>query len=89
MHSVTTFSPDVTADEQELKDWARKLQRWGLARLVSAFMENNSALATLAAQSLYISQPLLETFLPVRSFAQWLEDPKRIGAFVKMLREEQ
>jgi|SRR3990172_13046022 len=88
--SSTSSNPDITNyDEAEgIKTWARRLNNWGLASLASEFLESSGAFATLAAQSLYVCQPLLEPLLPVRALAKLLEDPERTKAFIKILRKE-
>jgi hypothetical protein len=82
-------NPKITTQrDQELAAWARSLHHWGLAGLVSNFLENGGAFATLAAQSLYVCQPILESWLPIRSLSRMLEDPEMTKAFVKTLQEE-
>jgi hypothetical protein len=78
----------TTQSHQELAAWARSLQHWGLAGLVSSFLENGGAFTTLAAQSLYVCQPILDSFVPVRSLAHVLEDAEMTKAFVKTLQDE-
>jgi|SRR3989304_5270383 len=89
--SSTSSGPDITNHDEldGIKAWAQRLRRWGLASLVSEFLENSGAFATLAAQSLYVCQPLLEPWLPVRALAKLLENPERTQEFVKVLREEE
>jgi hypothetical protein len=75
----------------EWADWARQLHRLKMATFVAALLESGSAFATLAAQSLYVSQPMLEAWLPakrMRALAGMLEDPNESSAFARMLREE-
>ncbi|MCL5429376.1 MAG: hypothetical protein M1347_06220 [Chloroflexi bacterium] len=90
MHSLTSSNINITQDNEgrEWRGWARGLQRWGLAGLASTLLESGGAFTTLAAQSLYIGQPLLDTWLAVGPLAQMLEDPQQTQAFAKMLREE-
>lgn len=90
MHSLTSLESthDISNEGQEWRAWARNLRSWGLASLASALLESSGAFTTLAAQSLYIGQPLLEPWLPVRSLATLLEDPQQTQAFAQLLREE-
>jgi hypothetical protein len=75
----------------EWENWAQQLRRWGLSSFVAAFLESGSAFATLAAQSLYVAQPLLEPWMPEKSlsaFAGMLADPQQSAAFAQFLREQ-
>ena len=89
MQSLTNIetSAVLNNEEQQRRTWARNLQRWGLSGLASALLESGGAFATLAAQSLYVGQPLLEPWMPARSLATLLEDPQQTQAFVELLRE--
>ncbi|MEX2160814.1 MAG: hypothetical protein WD751_02775 [Anaerolineales bacterium] len=74
----------------DLRPLAHKLQRWRLAGLVAELLESGSAFAALAAQGLYIGQPLMETWIPkaqIRRLASMLEDPQGSAEFVRALRE--
>jgi len=76
---------------EEWRRWARKLQQRGLAKLVTALLETGSAFSTLAAQALYISQPLLEPWAQkqeVAKFTELLENPDQTAAFSRLLKEE-
>jgi hypothetical protein len=89
VQSLEGANPDTTNQSaQELAAWASSLHHWGLAGLVSSFLENGGAFTTLAAQSLYVCQPILDSLLPIRSLAHVLEDPEMTKAFVKTLQEE-
>ena len=89
MQSLEGANPNTTNQSaQELAAWARSLHRWGLAGLVSSFLENGAAFTTLAAQGLYVCQPILDSFLPIHSLANVLENPEMTKAFVKTLQEE-
>jgi hypothetical protein len=75
----------------EWETWARQLERWGLARLAAALLESGGAFATLAAQSIYISQPLANTWISnsrLSSIANLLENPEQGIAFASLLREQ-
>jgi len=79
-----------SADKTEWGKWARQLQHWGLASFAAAFLESGGAFAALGAQSLYVAQPLLDTWMPadtLRALAEMMEDPQRSAAFAQTLRE--
>ncbi len=90
VHSLTSVETELTSNHevQQWNSWARNLQKWGLAGLVSAILEGSAGFATLAAQSLYISEPVLETWLPVNRLAKMLENPDQVQAFIEILRDE-
>ena len=70
--------------------WSRILHRWGISDGVASVLEGSGAFSFLAAQVLYISQPLLTGVVSGRSiqaFARLLEDPAEKRAFVSYLRE--
>ena len=71
--------------------WAQQLYRWKLSGFVASLLESAGAFAPLAAQGLYVGQPLLETWVSKPGFkalAEMLEDPDEIKAFATYLREE-
>jgi len=71
---------------------AARLQKMGLAGLAAVFLEAGSPLAPLAAQGIYISQPLLEIWLPkehLLALAALLEDERQTAALAQTLREVQ
>ena len=70
--------------------WTRALHRWGISEGVASLLEGTGSLSLLAAQVLYISQPLLSGVVSARSlraFAQVLENPADKQEFVSFLRE--
>ena len=71
-------------------NWSRVLHRWGISGDVASILEGSGSLSFLAAQMLYLSQPLLSGVVSVhslRAFARVLEDPSERRAFVSYLRE--
>jgi hypothetical protein len=75
----------------EWRRWAHTLKRLGLAKFAITFLEAGSAFATLAAQALYMSQPLLDPWRakePAGNLAALLESPAESSAFAQLLREE-
>jgi hypothetical protein len=67
----------------------QKLRRLGLSGIVAALLESSGAFAMLAAQSLYVSQPLLDAWFSPQGIANMLEDPKETEEFITALREHQ
>ncbi len=70
--------------------WARVLHRWGLNEGMAHLLEGSGSLSLLAAQALYLSQPLLSGFISeqtLQAFSQVLEDPAEKRSFVSFLRE--
>lgn len=68
----------------------RRIQDWGLGSLAAALLEHGGAFAQLAAQGMYIAEPLLGTWMPnerVRSFAHLMEDPGQRQALADALRD--
>ena len=70
--------------------WARNLQLWGLTKWVAVFLEAFGPLTVIAAQFIYVSQPLLRRSLPgeqLDGLARLLEDSSTRHAFIDYLRE--
>jgi hypothetical protein len=70
--------------------WSRVFRRWGISDGVALVLEGAGAFSILAAQALYLCQPLLSGVISARSlqaFAQMLENPAEKRAFVSFLRE--
>jgi hypothetical protein len=75
----------------EWETWARQLKRWGLSGLAATLLESGGAFSTLAAQSIYISKPLANTWISetkLSHLANLLEDPEQGIAFASLLREQ-
>ncbi len=71
-------------------NWSRALRHWGASDGVAAMLEGAGSLSLLAAQALYLFQPLFSGLISVKAFqalAQVLEDPAQKQAFVSFLRE--
>ncbi|MGH2582109.1 MAG: hypothetical protein ACRDFQ_04350 [Anaerolineales bacterium] len=74
-----------------LADWINTLRNLGIARLAANLLESGSLFTTLAAQSLYMGQPLLEPWVPrdrVNQIAAILEEPEAGRQLARLLREE-
>jgi len=68
----------------------RQIQHLGLGGLAAALLENGGAFASLAAQGLYVAEPLLASWTPgqsMREFAAMLEDPQQRAQLADALRE--
>lgn len=71
--------------------WSQTLQRWGLREPAAVILETAGPLAVLAAQAIYLVQPLLRPLAgpgALNGLAGMLEEPDRLQAFVHYLREE-
>ncbi len=80
----------MSEDQKNWVAWARTLQNWGIKETVASLLDSAGSLGMLAAQFLYLSQPLLSgTISPgsLHAFAQILENPTDREAFVSFLRE--
>jgi len=69
-----------------------RIQDWRLGNLAAAILEHGGAFAHLAAQSVYLAEPLLSTWLStetLRSFAHMMEDPGQRQTLAVALREPQ
>ena len=70
--------------------WEQTLHRWGVREWVASILEAAGPLNLLAAQALYLSQPLLGSAIPggsLEALARVLEDPAERQAFVHFLQE--
>ena len=70
--------------------WAENLRRWRLESFAAWFLDSASPAHLVGAQLVYISQPLLDAFVPTGQFTALttlLEKPEQAQAFVAFLRE--
>jgi hypothetical protein len=80
----------VETDRHIWQDWARNLHRWGVAAWIADLLEAAGPLATLGAQAVYLTQPLLRPALSeqhLQALAGMLEDADQRRLFVQALRE--
>lgn len=87
----SAYPTNLESTRKTWRGWARSLQRLGLAGLIAGFLESGSAFATLAAQGLYISQPLLEPLTSKQNLGDLillLESPAQTAEFTQLLKEE-
>ena len=71
--------------------WAQKLQRLGLSEPVAALLDAAGPLTTLAAQAIYLGQPLFGSTNPAGGWstaAEMLADPQECRSFASFLRKE-
>ena len=70
--------------------WVRTLHRWGVEDLVASILEAAGPLSIIAAQFVYVGQPVLDGIIPhghLDELAGLLEDDDQRTAFVEFLRE--
>ncbi len=85
---MTSLGQDRQRSAIQLAD---RIRRLGLAAPVSILLEAGRPLAFVAAQLLWLSQPLLSFMLPrqeVAGAAELLEDPESVGVLIQMLGRE-
>jgi hypothetical protein len=84
-----TSGPARSDQESEREKWAAKLKTWGLSPLAAALLDSAGPFGLLAAQSLYVGEPLLSAWVSpgsLRSLASLLEDRAQSQAFAELLR---
>jgi len=80
----------MNADQRLWQAWANFLQQWGLNGWVATILEDGSPFSLLGAQLIYLSQPLLESFVPkdhLNAIARMLEDTNSKRAFADYIRK--
>jgi len=68
------------------------LHRWGLHHVTAALIEALGPLSLVGAQVMYLSEPVISTFIPAQTasdLASILEDPEETRSFVEALRAYQ
>ena len=82
----------MVTDQHIWPAWAHNLHRWGLANWVATLLESAGPLNLLAAQFVYLVQPLASS-TPIeghlRALSELLEDTRKTQSFISYLREEQ
>ena len=76
--------------------WARFLQRWGLADLAAFLLEGGGPLALITAQLFFVGQPIFGRFEVgpsqpeghIQAIANMMENHEEAQAFAAFLREE-
>lgn len=72
------------------RGWSQLLHHWGISLGVASVLDGIGSLSLLAAQLVYLSQPLLSSLVTASSLqalAQLLENPDKKKEFVALLRE--
>lgn len=80
----------MSPDQHLWRRWAHNLHKWGLAGLAASLLEAAGPLNLLAAQVVYMIQPLADRAMPDdhwRALTQMLEDTKEAQSFASLLRE--
>lgn len=88
---VSLLQPPANPAPNPSKAWAQRLKAFGLGPLVAVCLQLGRPLSPLAAQALYISQPLVSPWLPKQTLsdlAQLLEEPEQTTAFLQWLQDE-
>ena len=70
--------------------WAHNLHRWGLAEWVATLLEASGPITLLAAQLIYLVQPLANgtpAQSQLQALTELLEDTKNTHNFATLLRE--
>jgi hypothetical protein len=65
------------------------LHKWGLDDVTAALIEALGPLSMVGAQVMYLSEPILSTFIPAQTasdLASILEDPEETRGFIQALR---
>ena len=80
----------MNADQHIWHGWAETLHRWGLAEWAAVLLNVAGPLSLIAAQVVYLSQPLLAGNArrdSLEALARMLEDGAEREEFIKLLRE--
>lgn len=80
----------MNPDQHIWRAWARAIHRWGLEDWAVAFLESAGPLTVLAAQLIYIGQPVLRLAAhdeELSALARLLEEPHQTSLFVSVLQE--
>ncbi len=82
----------MTAQHHIWQSWKEALHRWGLEEITAWLLECAGPFTLIAAQGVYLSQPLLRAVLPDEhwsALAELLEERSQQRAFLAHLREEE
>ena len=75
--------------QKNREKWVESLNKLGLQNLTATFLEAMGPMNLLGAQLVYLSQPVLSSFIPKeqsQDFAKILEDPSETEIFIEALR---
>jgi hypothetical protein len=82
----------VESNAQIWRDWANALHRWGLTNFAATLLEALGPLNLFGAQMVYLTQPVLTTFVPadhLDALADLLEDSQTTQSFITVLRQSE
>ena len=80
--------PSTSHDD---RDWAVRLQRWGLAEIAPVFIDALRPFGFIGSQLLTVASPVLSSFIDARRLDDWidvLDDPERLEQLVRALDRE-
>ena len=80
----------MSADHPFWEIWAKTLRRWGIYSLAVSLLEAAGPLTMLGAQLIYLSQPVLRSFVSgnqIDALATMLDNPTETHQFIVFLRE--
>lgn len=80
----------MVSDRHIWDKWVKNLHRWGLGELVASFIEAAGPLTLIGAQAIYLTQPILDFFIPndhLDALASMLYEPNQARKFAAYLRE--
>jgi EamA domain-containing membrane protein RarD len=80
----------MSSDQHIWRIWAQYLHKWGLAGWAASLLEAAGPLNILAAQVIYMVQPIADTVMPDnhwQALSEMLEDTKESQRFTSLLRE--
>jgi hypothetical protein len=80
----------MSTNQQIWQDWAHNLHRWGLAEWAASILDAAGPLTLIAAQLVYMAQPLVNKALPeehLQALTELLEDANQAHSFTTYLRE--
>jgi hypothetical protein len=78
--------------QENREKWIQTLYKLRLQNFIATFLEALGPVSVLGAQLVYLSQPVLSSFISQETsqdFAKILEDPAETASFIKALRSYQ
>ena len=78
-------------ETQIWQEWAGNLRNHKLQNIVAALLDAGGPFNTIAAQLVYITQPVIKGFVSdsnITALAELLEDQEHTKRFIRSLREE-
>ena len=81
----------MEAEQHIWRKWAEALRHRGLGQIMATLLEASGPMNLVAAQMVYLGQPLLGSSVPDSSWqalAHLLEEPEQTQSFITYLRED-